>query len=108
MSDTYVEKTGILSKLPEDGGNLGYLKISAPAAGTLTALGPEHHQAPTDQLPRASKETSSDMPRFGGVGIKYCHLPYCLLPIIFFSNGLNTADVPQYGPVATMARISAM
>lgn len=80
MSDTYVERTGILSKLPEDGGNLGYLKISAPAAGTLTALGPEHHQAPTDQLPRASKETSSGMPRFGGVGIEYYHYPTASFP----------------------------
>lgn len=80
MSDTYVERTGILSKLPEDGGNLGYLKISAPAAGTLTALGPEHHQAPTDQLPRASKETSSGMPRFGGVRLKYYHYPTASFP----------------------------
>lgn len=30
MSDTYVEMTGSLSKLLEHGGNLGYLKTSAP------------------------------------------------------------------------------
>lgn len=48
------------------------------------------------------------MPRFGDVGMKYYHLLYILLPIIFYPNCQNTADDPQYGPVATMARISAM
>lgn len=81
MSDTYAEKTGTLSKLPEDGGNLGYLKISAPAAGTLTALGPEHHQAPTDPLPRASKETHQ-----GCHGLKALELNIIIYPTASFPS----------------------